>query len=395
MPARSDHSRDLRLTRPLASLFDEYEAQRKLGPESRTLDDYRKAWLGVVDYLRRVKESEPVVADLTTESLTGYLRDVGDQRGWGEQSRRTYGGNIRSVVSGLRKKLLIPADCLATFETPAVTDRPPVFFDDPALAVIFEALEAKRTTGNLRLRVSANIMLDCGARPAEVSALTFADLWECSSQIRIHGKGAKDRVVPVGTHTWKYLGEYMRVRGRPATADDPVFLDLRGAGRQVASTTLASDMNDLLIRLELVVRGSRLKGIRDDSGYSLYTMRRTFARRAAEGGMDVAELAAMMGHEPSSIPMLLRLYYRPTELHKQRAHAEARPADGLHEWRPTRETESRSSSGRALTFFERWADGSRSTDHGNKPFSAPASRSRLSGEYRSTSRTSSAAATGA
>lgn len=62
---------------------------------------------------------------------------------------------------------------------------------------------------------------------------------------------------------------------------------------------------------------------------ALYTMRRTFARRAAEGGMDVAELAAMMGHEPSSIPMLMRLCYRPTELHEQRAHAEARPADAF------------------------------------------------------------------
>jgi integrase len=298
-------------------------------------------------------------------------------------------------VSGLRKKLLVPVDCLATFETPAVTDRPPVFFDDQALALIFEALEARRTTSNLRLRVTANVMLDCGARPAEVSTLTFADLWEGSSQVRIHGKGAKDRVVPVGVHSWKYLADYMRVRGRPAAPTEPVLLDLRGARKQVASTTLASDMNDLLILLGLVVRGSRLEGIRDDSGYSLYTMRRTFARRAAEGGMDVAELAAMMGHEPSSIPMLMRLYYRPTELHKQRAHAEARPADGLHDWRPTRGAESRSNSGRALTFFERWAGASRRTDDGNKPFSDPASRSRMSGEYRSTSRTSSAAATGA
>ena len=49
--------------------------------------------------------------------------------------------------------------------------------------------------------------------------------------------------------------------------------------------------------------------------------------------MDVAELAAIMGHSPSSIPMLLKHYYFPTREHKLRAHAEARPADGLHDWR--------------------------------------------------------------
>ena len=55
--------------------------------------------------------------------------------------------------------------------------------------------------------------------------------------------------------------------------------------------------------------------------------------------MDVAELAAIMGHRPSSIPMLLRHYYSPTREHKLRAHAGARPADALHEWRarPTRQ----------------------------------------------------------
>lgn len=395
MPSGFGHDADARVGRPLAVLMHEYEGQRRLGPETRTLDNYRKSWAGVLDFLQRDLGREPVVADMTTESLTRFLQVVGDERAWCEQSRRSHGGNIRSVVSGLRKKGLVPADCLATFETPAVTDRPPVFFDDQTLALIFEALEANRTTGNLRLRVSTNLMLDCGARPAEVAALTFADLWEPSSQIRIHGKGAKDRVVPVGTHTWQFLSDYMRVRQRPATPDEPVLLDLRGAGRQVASTTLASDMNDLLIRLRIIVHGSDVAAGEDGSHYSLYTMRRTFARRAAEGGMDVGELAAIMGHEPTSIPMLLRLYYRPTELHKQRAHAEARPADGLHDWRPTRERQPRPTTGRGLTFFERWTTPAVRIDGGNNPSSARSSQSRTSGAYRTTSRVSSATATGA
>ena len=40
-----------------------------------------------------------------------------------------------------------------------------------------------------------------------------------------------------------------------------------------------------------------------------YILRRTFARRFAESGGTVEELARLMGHEPSSIPMLLKTYY--------------------------------------------------------------------------------------
>ena len=151
-------------------------------------------------------------------------------------------------------------------------------------------------------------------------------------------------------------------------------------------------MHDLLVRLGLVDPAE--DGRRDDPGYKLYTLRKTFARRAAEAGMDVAELAAIMGHEPSSIPMLMRLYYRPTEKHKRAAHASARPADSFHEWR---ETPDRAIAlpDHSTTFFDEYALPARSTGAGKAPASRPASRKRTRGEYRATSRSSSQWATGA
>ena len=67
-------------------------------------------------------------------------------------------------------------------------------------------------------------------------------------------------------------------------------------------------MRDLLIRLGLVDPSAPV-ATEKDGRVSLYTFRKTFAKRAAEGGMDVAELAAIMGHSPNSIDMLVRVYY--------------------------------------------------------------------------------------
>lgn len=372
-------SYDPRLEYRLVDVFERYRAVRALGPTTRTLDNYTKSWVAYVAYLEAELGHDPIVTDLTPESLNEYLCRTAMKRGWAEQSIRSHGGNIRSVVSGFRDYELVPDWVLATFKAPKVTEQDPVFFDDATLARIFRALEADRTVKNLRLRAVANIILDCGARPNEVANLTFADLWQVSSQIRLYGKGAKVRVVPVGASTWDFLADYLRVRPSPGRPSDPVFVDVRNGTTRAEGTTLSSDMNELLIELGLVIRGSRPMRVRDESGYCLYTMKRTFGRRAAEGGMDVGELAAMMGHEPNSIPMLLRIYYRPTETHKRRAHTAARPADGLHDWRATPGREIAEVHDRALVFFERWSNVARRTEGGKHPSRTPTSRKRASG----------------
>lgn len=377
----------------LDDVFRRYQATRRIGPVTRTGDNYRLAWTGLVHWLHSKLDRDPVAADASTEAITDYLTTAGDERGWSEQTTRTYGGNIRSVVSACVKRGLLPKHALAGFELPKVTSRPPVFFDDQTLALIFDRLEAERSVRNLRLRVVANLMLDCGARPAEIAGLTFADLFEGSSEVRFVGKGSKVRIVPVGERTWEYLRDYMRVRPTPASASERVFMDARSGASPTSATTLASDMRDALIDLGLVDPGAPVAGDQD-GGYALYSFRKTFGRRAAEGGMDVGELAAIMGHSPNSIGMLLRVYYQPTDAHKRAAHASARPADSLHDWR---ESPGRGvvTPMRDISFFEEFATPASTTARGKMPSSEPSSRSRTSGAYRATSSSTSRRVTGA
>ena len=388
----TDTANDLAV-RPLADLFKLYERHRTLGPVTRTAGNYRRAWNGLVDYLRGTCGREPTVADLTTLAVTSHLSDTGALRGWSEQTPSTYGRDIASVVSGLRRHGLVPAGTLAGFEVPKVTETCPTYFDEPTLARIFAYLERDRTTLHMRLRAVIQIMLDCGARPEEVTTLEFRDLDRERSQLHIRGKGAKNRRVPVGDSTWRLLDDYMRVRPRPAAPTEPVFVSLRGRPTTASPGTLASDMRAVLVALNLVTTDTASDAL-GDQGYRLYTMRKTFAHRAAENGMDVGELAAIMGHAPNSIPMLLRVYYQPSDRQKQEAHAAARPADSFHEWRAQGRPE-REAQPAPVTYFELWASGPHSAAGGNKPSSTPSSRRRSKGEYRRASAATSAWPTGA
>jgi hypothetical protein len=186
-----------------------------------------------------------------------------------------------------------------------------------------------------------------------------------------------------------YVADYLRVRPPATSPNDLLFLDARDPTKGINPTTLSKDFTEVLVAAEIAV-GRSAEG---DQGCSFYSLKRTFARRSAEAGMDVAELAAIMGHSPNSIPMLINCYYTPTRAHKLLAHAEARPADGLHDWRrrvPARERAA------ALTLFER-ESARRGADRpvGNLRRSIPPSAKRWSGEYRSVSANSSASVTGA
>lgn len=331
--------------------MDAYLAERRLGQSERTLRTlrtYRAAWSDFAARRRVLTGSEPTLADLSTETVNAYLSDAMASGRWNAQSARTYGASISSVLGALVRHGRLRSNPLAGFERPKADRRAPLYFPEAALRAIFGALESFRTTVNLRLRAFAQIMLDCGARPGEVAGLHFADLDEPGSSLLIRGKGGKERRVPVGRYTWRYLADYASVRPMPEREDEPVFLTTRGEPHAVDPETVSGDMRDLLVALGLAGAG-------DDAGYELYTMRKTFAHRAAQGGMDVGELAAIMGHSTNSIPMLLERYYSPSDEQKRVAHAAARPADSLHEGRAEVRHGQAFAAPRPPSFFERWA----------------------------------------
>ncbi len=279
-------------------------------------------------------------------------------------------------MSACERRGLLARGTLLGFELPKVTERDPSFFDEPTLARIFDALEANRTTLNLRLRAVAQIMLDNGARPDELATLNFDDIYERTSEVRLYGKGRKVRIVPVGGRSLDYLRDYMRVRPAPASVSDPVFVDIYTGTRRAASATFAGDMHELLVALGIVDPSTPRS--EEEDGISLYTMKNTFAKRAAESGMPVTTLAAMMGHEASSIPRLLKRYYKPSEADKRRAHAEARPAEAFHDRRERGDVRADSPT-RDVSFFARFSAKPASTDRGKSPSSRPSSRSRTNG----------------
>lgn len=314
---------------PLEHLIELYRRDRPLKDDVRTYEEYEGSFIALLGRLRSVQDDTPRVRDLTVDRVNDFVRS-GSVRveAFSPNSKRAHASNIRSLISGCRKLHLVPADTLVGMELPAVPERDPVSFTDEQVVAIFDHLDRDKTSVNLRLRAMANITLDNGARPAEVVAIRLCDVTYKPREVRIMGKGQRERYVPLGEKSLEFIDDYLRVRPRPRARDELLFLDLRNPRKGLGEDRPSKDLKQVLEAVGILTGA-------DDEDYRFYTLRKTFARRSAEAGMDVSELAAIMGHRPDSIPMLLKHYYAPTRQHKQLAHEKARPADGLHDLRAT------------------------------------------------------------
>ncbi len=131
----------------------------------------------------------------------------------------------------------------------------------------------------------AQVMLQAGLRVGEVAALTIADLelHDRSGQVRIHGKGAKESVVPLNTTVRRALQAYLEGREAPS-GKTPVFQSESGAALSVRS-----------IQAVIATLARRAK---ITHGVSAHTCRHTFALNfLREHPGKLVELSALLGHD--------------------------------------------------------------------------------------------------
>lgn len=194
------------------------------------------------------------------------------------------------AVRGFHRFLLLEGrttiDPAGQVQPPSLPKRLPKAISlDAVERVLAAAGPAERPTG-LRDRALLELLYGCGARISEAVGCAVDDLDLGSGLVRLHGKGDKERIVPVGSYAVAALDAYL-VRGRPDLAQrgkgsPAVFLNARGGplSRQSAWAVLA--------------------GAADRAGLagkvSPHTLRHSFATHLLEGGADVRVVQELLGH---------------------------------------------------------------------------------------------------
>lgn len=141
--------------------------------------------------------------------------------------------------------------------------------------------------GGLRSRrdlAMAGLMLYCGLRSCEVLALQVADVDIGGRWLTVHGKGGKDRRVPLDTDVAAVVNMYLLTE-RPATDAAALFIVAKGPtkGRPLTPAGLRT-----IFRYHRATSGV-VAG-------APHALRHTFGTALAEAGVDLAVMQALLGH---------------------------------------------------------------------------------------------------
>jgi integrase/recombinase XerD len=197
------------------------------------------------------------------------------------------------IISGLKSffSYLIFEDYrsdnpMELIETPKTGRKLPDTLSIDEIDALISAIDLTTNEGE-RNRAMLETLYGCGLRVSELVSLKISDLFFDEGFVKITGKGNKQRFVPVGNLTQKYIQIYRDFKRTDLNIkkghEDTLFLNRRGS--QLTRAMLFTIIKDLATKIEL------------NKSISPHTFRHSFATHLLENGADLRSIQLMLGHE--------------------------------------------------------------------------------------------------
>jgi integrase/recombinase XerC len=254
------------------------------------------------------------------QAVRAFLGEL-DRRGLARSTMSRKLSAVRALFRFLHRTGEVEASPARLVRSPRRERTLPGYLSADQTAELFDLLRerAVRDGGFLALRNRALIELlySCGLRLAEIQQLDLQDVDLAGGQVRVLGKGRKERIVPVGRAAADALRAYLPARSERATAGDagdgkmprlPVFVSTRGgrlSRRQIQRAVTGT--------LDAVATGERL---------STHALRHTFATHMLDRGADLVAVKELLGHASLSTT---RIYTHTSRDRLKRVYRQAHP----------------------------------------------------------------------
>jgi len=255
--------------------------QAEKNASQHTVDNYRSDIIEFRDFVKEHKvDSWDQVDRVLLRKWLGWLQERGIVRA--SIARKLT--EVRSFYRFMVRENLIIQNPLLAMSSPKVPRRLPSFLTPDQVTELLSTPNPSTPQG-LRDIAILEMLYASGMRLSEIAALNLSNLHLARREIRVWGKGSKERIVFVGKPAARALQEYLE-KGRPklagARASDALFLNKSGKRLSVRSIDA------------LLEKYTRLAGL--EKGITPHVLRHTFATHMLEGGADLRVVQELLGH---------------------------------------------------------------------------------------------------
>ncbi len=295
-------------------------ARRACGVSPKTLEWYSSWGSRFLTFLEE-RGHDLTISTITAQSVWEFLAELRDRHTWeGHPTITTHRPLSPFTVNGAYRALhalfkwaeqegFVDQSPMSTMKTPQVPRLQPPAFSRGELRRLVE--EAGKTTHPLRDQVIVFLLADCGLRLGELAGLRMEDIHLDEGYVKVMGKGAKERPIPLGDVTGQRIVAYLEEE-RPETSAERLLVT--DEGKPLSKGGIRTLIRRLGKRAGLKARVYPHK------------LRHTAAREFLRNGGNVFTLQEILGHE--TLEMTRRYVYLDLDDLKTN-FASASPMDNL------------------------------------------------------------------
>jgi integrase/recombinase XerC len=273
----------------LADFLEHLEKERNDSPH--TLRAYRRDLAEFVrflgDYYGASEWSWGGVDRLAIRGFMGHLA----RRGLSRRSIARTLSAVRSFYRFLHRNEQVDANPARSVSTPKLEKHLPTYLDRAQIDLLFQTVEVRAWEGrfvDVRNAAILELFYSTGMRLSELCGINRRDIDLVSQQVKVRGKGRKERIVPVGDHAALALRNYEAkrdelIRHIGAGVDRTAFF-LSRTGRRVGVRAVQAAVKGLL------------NAVDEDAGLTVHSLRHTFATHLLDAGADLRAVQELLGH---------------------------------------------------------------------------------------------------
>ena len=271
----TDQSRTEMITNFLTHLSDERQLSQ------HTVKGYRRDLVALNEYLK------PLAIDNWCEVASHHLRgfiSAGHRDGRSGRTLQRRLSAYRTFFNYLAREGLTTTNPAMEFSAPKSKARLPTTIDTDQISHLLEINQSD--WHSLRDRAMLELFYSSGLRLSELVGSNIGDVIFSDATIKVRGKGAKERMLPIGSKAIVALKVWLKERGNLPKGNqlnaDAIFLSERGA--RISPRTVQ----------ERVKQWSRRLGI--NTNVHPHTLRHSFASHLLESSQDLRAVQELLGH---------------------------------------------------------------------------------------------------
>lgn len=253
------------------------------GLSQNTIDNYSFDLLRLTQFLDDNSISKNPIT-IGEEEIQLFIYSVSKEVNPRSQARIISG--LKSFFSYLIFEDYRSDNPMELIETPKIGRKLPDTLSVQDIDALIAAIDLSKEEGE-RNKAMLETLYGCGLRVSELITLKISDLFFEEGFVKITGKGNKQRFVPIGSTTQKFIELYKNhVRTHlniQKGHEDTLFLNRRG--KQLTRAMVFTIIKDLAVKINL------------NKAISPHTFRHSFATHLLENGADLRSIQLMLGHE--------------------------------------------------------------------------------------------------